>query len=130
MNDKKKKTSLPRKEIAWYVFSSFLAVVGLTFIVIGIVGDHLPVKSSDNWVLISEAAWLSNWSHMGYRYWGIILLAVGTLIGCTALTMFARSGDRDSERALRRAQRLAVTSEEEPVVKEVEVTSTEQLEAK
>ena len=129
MNDKKKKTSLPRKEIAWYVFDSFLAVVGLTFIVIGIVGDHLPVKSSDNWVLISEAAWLSNWSHMGYRYWGIILLAAGTLIGCTALTMFARSGDRDSERALRRAQRLAVTSEEEPVVKEVEVTSTE-LEAK
>ena len=129
MNDKKKKTSLPRKEIAWYVFASFLAVVGLTFIVIGIVGDHLPVKSSDNLVLISEAAWLSNWSHMGYRYWGIILLAAGTLIGCTALTMFARSGDRDSERALRRAQRLAVTSEEEPVVKEVEVTSTE-LEAK
>ena len=67
---------------------------------------------------------------MGYRYWGIILLAAGTLIGCTALTMFARSGDRDSERALRRAQRLSVTSEEEPVVKEVEVTSTEQLEAK
>ena len=130
MNDKKKKISLPRKEIAWYVFASFLAVVGLTFIVIGIVGDHLPVKSSDNWVLISEAAWLSNWSHMGYRYWGIILLAAGTLIGCTALTMFARSGDRDSERALRRAQRLSVTSEEEPVVKEVEVTSTEQLEAK
>ena len=130
MNDKKKKTSLPRKEIAWYVFASFLAVVGLAFIVIGIVGDHLPVKSSDNWVLISEAAWLSNWSHMGYRYWGIILLAAGTLIGCTALTVFARSGDRDSERALRRAQRLAVTSEEEPVVKEVEATSTEQLEAK
>ena len=130
MNDKKKKTSLPRKEIAWYVFASFLAVVGLAFTVIGFLGVRLPVKSSDNWVLISEAAWLSNWSHMGYRYWGIILLAAGTLIGCTALTMFARSGDRDSERALRRAQRLAVTSEEEPVVKEVEVTSTEQLEAK
>ncbi len=124
MNDKKKKLSLPRKEIAWYVFASFLAVVGLTFIVIGIVGDHLPVKSSDNWVLISEAAWLSNWSHMGYRYWGIILLAAGALIGCTALTMFARSGDRDSERALRRAQRLAAVSEEEPVVKEAEVIST------
>lgn len=107
-----KKKILSRKEITWYVIAGILAFVGLVFVVFGIVGDHLPVLSSDNWVLISENAWLKNWSGMGYRYWGLILLAAGTAIAVTSLAFFARSGDRDSERAARRAQRLALESED------------------
>ena len=113
-----KKKILSRKEITWYVIAGILAFVGLVFVVFGIVGDHLPVLSSDNWVLISESAWLKNWSGMGYRYWGLILLGAGTLIAVIALVYFASSGDRDTERAARRAQRLAIESEEEPKVAE------------
>ena len=43
---------------------------------------------------------------MGYRYWGMILLGVGALIGVFFLAYFAKEGDKDAERALRRAQRL------------------------
>ncbi|MCF0112400.1 MAG: hypothetical protein HUJ60_00275 [Bacilli bacterium] len=121
----KKTQKLPKKELAWYVFSCILVFVGLVFIVFGIIGSHLPVLDSENWVTISENAWLVNWSKMGYRWWGLILLGAGALIGVIALTLFARSGDRDSERALRRAQRLAVEGEDEPKVTEVEATDVQ-----
>ena len=124
-----KKTKLKRKEIAWYVISGILAFVGLVFVVFGIVGDHLPVKASDNWVIISEKAWLSNWSHIGYRVWGIILVAAGALIAAIALTLFAKEGDRDTERAQRRAQRLAIEAEPLPV-QEAEVVEAPKEEAK
>ena len=97
---------LTKKEIAVYIIAGVIAVVGLFSLVLGIVGEHLPVLASENWIITSESAWLSNWSHMGYRFWGLILLGVAALIACVSLSLFAREGDRDSERALRRAQRL------------------------
>ena len=79
-----------------------------------IVGDHLPVKASDNWVIISEKAWLSNWSGLGYRFWGIILVVAAAVLSAIVLTVSAREGDRDTERAQRRAQRLAIEAEPLP----------------
>ena len=103
-----------KKEIAWYVIAGVIGVLGLFSLILGIVGEHLPVLASDNWILTSEAAWLSNWSHMGYRFWGLILIGAATLLAVICLTLFAKEGDRDQERALRRAQRLgkAKASEE------------------
>lgn len=120
-----KKTFLPRKELVWYAIAATLATLGLVFLVFGIIGSHLPVKASDNWVKNSENAWLVPWSKMGYRWWGLIILGVGLAIGIIALCVFARSGDRDSERAQRRAQRLALEDEEEEVV---EVEAEEKVE--
>ena len=121
-----KKTFLPRKELVWYAIAATLATLGLVFLVFGIIGSHLPVKASDNWVKNSENTWLVPWSKMGYRWWGLIILGVGLAIGIIALCVFARSGDRDSERAQRRAQRLALEEEEEEVV---EVEAEEKVEA-
>lgn len=120
---KTKKFNFSKKEWFFYILSLTVIFVGLVFAIIGIIGSHLPVKASDNWVTISENAWLANWSHMGYRIWGIILLLAGTAVFCLSLTLFAREGDRDSERAARRAQRLAATniSTEEKVVEAEEV---------
>ncbi len=120
---KTKKFNFSKKEWFFYILSLTVIFVGLVFAIIGIIGSHLPVKASDNWVTISENAWLTNWSHMGYRLWGIILLLAGTAVFCLSLTLFAREGDRDSERAARRAQRLAATnlSTEEKVVEAEEV---------
>lgn len=120
---KNKKIGISKKELTWYVLAGIFAFVGLLFVVFGVVGDHLPVISSENWVLVSENAWLKNWSGIGYRYWGLILLGIGTVIAVSALTYFARSGDRDSERAARRAQRLALESEEEEAKEAEEVAS-------
>ena len=107
------KRKLPGKELAWYIFAGTIALIGIIFVIFGIIGSHYPGKASDNWVAVSEAAWLSNWSHMGYRWWGLILLGIGALIGALALNFFARSGDRDEERALRRQQRLSLEAQAE-----------------
>jgi len=109
-NEKKtiKRGPLSGKELAWYIVAGIFATAGLTFLVFGIVGSHFPGKASDNWVIISENAWLTNWSKMGYRWWGLILIGVGTLIGCIALTVFAKVSDRDQERVIRRQQRLVL----------------------
>ena len=111
---KQRKLKLKKKELVWYIIAGILALVGLVFLVFGIVGDHLPVTYADNWIYVSEAAWLTNWSHMGYRVWGIILIAAAAVLAALVLTLFAREGDRDSERATRRAQRLAIEAEPLP----------------
>ena len=100
------KKKIQGKELAWYIIAGIIALIGLAFVVFGIIGSHFPGKASDNWVVISENAWLKNWSKIGYRYWGIILLGIGAIIAAIALNVFARVGDRDEERALRRRQRL------------------------
>ncbi len=110
------KKPLRGKELVWYIIAGTIALLGLIFVVFGIVGDHWQVLYSDNWILQSENVWLKNWSNLGYRWWGLILLGVAAFIAVVSLTLFAREGDRDSERALRRAQRLAIEAEpvEEP----------------
>ena len=54
----------------------------------------------------------------GYRYVGIILVLVAAFVAMLSLTLFAREGDRDAERNMRRAQRLAIEAET-PVEPEV-----------
>ena len=108
----KKKTVLKKKEIFWYCLASLIGLTGLVFTVFGIIGDHLPVLSSENWIRNSENGWLVPWLGFGYRYAGIILIVAAALIAVLCLTLFAREGDRDAERNLRRAQRLAIEQEE------------------
>ena len=99
------------KELVWYIIAGVFALAGLVFIVFALIGDYTPGLASDNWGATSESAWLTNWSPLGYRQWGLILIAAGVLISAIALNFFAREGDRDEERALRRAQRLALENE-------------------
>ncbi|MBE6127582.1 MAG: hypothetical protein E7182_06375 [Erysipelotrichaceae bacterium] len=106
----KQAKKLSNKEIFWYVLSGVIGVLGLTSLVFGIVGDHFPGLYEDNWIAASENGWIKAWSHLGYRYWGIILIVVAAFIAVVALTVFAKEGDRDTERALRRQQRLAMAN--------------------
>lgn len=105
---------LSKKEKFFYVVASLLAITGTVFLIFGIIGSHYPGLYEDNWVAASENSWLVNWSHMGYRWWGLILLGVGAIIAVITLAYFAKEGDRDTERAVRRAQRLALESEAKP----------------
>ncbi len=110
---KEKTQKISKKEIVWYSIAGFIGFVGLFFLILGIVGENLPVVYSDNWILYSEPLWLSNWSGMGYRYWGLILFLAGSLLAVICLSVFARETDRDSERASRRAQRLGLEAVKE-----------------
>lgn len=115
------KKKLSKKEIVWYSISGFIALAGLFFLILGIVGDHLPVVYSDNWILYSEPMWLSNWSGLSYRTFGLILFLIGSLLAVICLAVFAREGDRDAERALRRAQRLGVAPVEQAKTEDSQV---------
>ena len=108
----KKARKLSGKELAWYIVAGVLALLGLIFIVFAIVGDFLPVLAEDNWVTNSEAVWLTSWTPFGYRYWGLILISAAGVIAAIALNYYAREGDKDEERALRRAQRLGLVDED------------------
>ena len=101
---------LSNKEIAWYVIASLIGILGLIFLVFGIIGANFPGAFEDNWIAASENVWLKNWSPFGYRWWGVILVAIAAALAIIVLTVFAKEGDRDTERALRRQQRLAMSN--------------------
>ncbi len=107
----------------WIVLASLFIVAGLFFIVLGIVGSYLPVEYSDNWILSSQAAFAAK-MHLSYRWFGVILLLVGTVVGTISLNLFERKSDADAERAERRAQRLKIISDSKEEPKPVE-NSTE-----
>lgn len=115
---KKSKLKISKLELAWYILCGIVLTLGLIFLVFGLIGNYLPVPLYKNFVLRSEDAWLNGWSSLGYRYWGLVLIAGAVVVGAIVASTYARVGDRDSERAQRRAQRLAIEQE----VVEVEAT--------
>lgn len=130
----KKNVAVSKWEIFWIALSGVIALGGLVMIVLGIVGDYLPVLADKNWILQGESSF-KNAMHMSYRWFGSILLLGAALISLIYLNYFAKKSDVDEERALRRQQRLSVISasedadkaklaEEEAKAKAQEVSST------
>lgn len=119
---KTKKITLHPVEWVFYTIACLVATLGLTSLVFGIVGHHLSVPLSDNWIKGFEAKIV-----LDLRIWGMILIASAALIAIIILAIFAQSADRKYEKSLRRQQRLssAAVSEMEikPAVQEVEVDS-------
>lgn len=89
--------NISKKELAWYIGAIIIGVTGLVFIVLGIVGDNLPV---DNWLNIVQSAFR-------WRYLGLILLAFGVIVFIITLLVNAKKVDRVNDRAMRRKQRLS-----------------------
>jgi hypothetical protein len=97
-------------EIVWICISGAIAVAGLTLVIFGIVGDYLPLKSSENWILLGEASF-QNVMKMNYRWFGVILILFAAFVSVIFLNYYAKKSDIDEERALRRQQRLQVISQ-------------------
>jgi hypothetical protein len=102
-------------EIFWIVFEGLIALVGLFFLVSGIVGDYLPVKASENWILSAETSWMTlTKTSLNWRWLGVLCLLLAALLAVITLNFFAKKSDVDEERAIRRAQRLQVLSQSAP----------------
>lgn len=108
--EKTQKQKLTTGEIIWTAICSLIAVGGLFMVVLGIVGDYLPVKASENWILLGEASFQSTMK-MNYRWFGVIILLADAIISVIYLNYYAKKSDIDEERALRRQQRLQVISQ-------------------
>ena len=52
------------------------------------------------------------------RYWGIIFMAAGVLVGVIVLLVNAKKADREIEKKIRREQRLAAQSNQTIEVKQ------------
>ncbi len=113
-------------EIFWIVLSGILGLGGLFMLVLGLVGSFLPVLNDDNWILLSQAT-LEAATGLTYVWFGAIVLVLDAILACIYLNYFAKRSDIDTERAIRRAQRLKIIAESEKVEaeakKEAEVSS-------
>ncbi|MDO5330873.1 MAG: hypothetical protein Q4F15_05610 [Bacillota bacterium] len=126
----KSEKKISKGELAAYIVSGLLVLWGLTFLGIGIAGDHLPSLYSENWVYLSESYWLTNWSGMGYRWWGLIITLVGALVAVITLNVSARVSGKDSERANRRKQRQLLNPVAEAEVVDAPAPEAPKLEEK
>lgn len=110
-----------RWEIFWIVLTSIIGFGGLFMLVLGLVGSFLPVLNSENWILSSQATF-KDATGLTYIWFGAIVIVIDAIVACIYLNYFAKRSDMDSERALRRAQRLKIIAASEKVV---EVASSE-----
>lgn len=108
----KKKFPLHPFELVWYILCGLVGIWGLTYIVLGIVAGYLPIKSEDPALVKADAKILELFK-LGFLGWGLIILAIAAVAAVVVLLVFSNKVDRDYEKNVRRAQRLAQLEAEE-----------------
>lgn len=103
------------KQIVWFVIGSVLFVVGIIFDVFDIIGRSLNIQPSKNPLLKADASLRALFGNkpLGFLFFGIVLLLVGTLIIATSLSLASKNEDREKERLARKEQRLKKMKEVE-----------------
>lgn len=111
---------LSRQELIPYAISVVAGVVGLVFLLLGIIADNLDVNHPLNKAQAS----------FPWRYLGLILIIGAVVIFVTTLLVFAKKIDRKADRELRRKQRLSammsdVDKQEEIVVSDGKIVENQ-----
>ena len=91
-------------EVVWYTLCALLALWGLTYIVLGIVAE--AITSVDN-PLLDASDTIKKLFGLGFLYWGLIILAIASVLAIIVLLINGKNTDREQEREARRAARLA-----------------------
>lgn len=102
----KKKKELTTFEKICYPVCCALILWGLTYTVLGLIADNLPVPSDNNY-LKQASDQIARLFGLGFFGWGLIIFSIGVVVATIVLLSYARNTDRDYERAQRRAARLA-----------------------
>lgn len=90
------------KEFIWYAACGLVATLGLICIVFGIIGDHMGVPESQNFVATFEES-----INFQLRYLGLIFIGAALVVFIIALLFNAKRADRENEKRLRRELRVA-----------------------
>ena len=112
----KKKSKLPLHpfEIVWYILCGLVGIWGLTYIVLGTIVNYLPITTADNKHPLEEMDdKIVELFKLRVLPWGLIILAIAAVAVVVVLILFSNKVDRDYEKNVRRAQRLAQLEEEE-----------------
>ena len=108
----KKKFPLHPFELVWYILCGLVGIWGLTYIVLGIVANQLPIRTEDQ-PLVEADNKIKELFKLNFLSWGLIILAIAAVAVVLVLILFSNKVDRDYEKNVRRAQRLAQLEAEE-----------------
>ena len=111
---KKNKKALPLHpfEFVWYILTGLVGVWGLTYIVLGLVAQNLPITSEDKGLVAANSTFQKTFG-LDFFGWGLIILAIAAVAAVIVLLLFSNKVDREYEKNVRRAQRLAQLEAEE-----------------
>lgn len=121
----KKKLALHPFELVWYILTGLVGIWGLTYIVLGLVAENLPVTSEDKDLVQVNGEFAKTFG-LDFLGWGLIILATAAVAAVVVLLVFSNKVDRDYEKNVRRAQRLAqLEAEEEKEEQEQQIVDAE-----
>ena len=106
-------------EIVWYALTGLVGAWGLTYIVLGLVAENLPITSEDKGLVKTNGDFAKTFK-LDFFGWGMIILAIAVVCAVVVLVLFSNKVDRDYEKNVRRAQRLAQMEAEEIKEEEAE----------
>ena len=115
----KKKLPLHPFELVWYALCALVGIWGLTYIVLGLVAENLPIKSKDEGLVKVNGEFAKTFK-LDFFGWGLIILAIAAVAAVIVLLLFSNKVDRDYEKNVRRAQRMAQMEAEEAKLEEQE----------
>ena len=90
------------KEFIWYAACGLVATLGVICIVFGIIGDHMGVPESQNFI-----ASFQDKINFELRYLGLIFIGGALIVFIIVLLFNAKRADREVEKKLRRELRVA-----------------------
>lgn len=127
---KKNKKALPLHpfEIVWYSICLLVGLWGLTYIVLGLVAENLPITSKKEGLVAANADFAKTFK-LDFFGWGLIILAIAAVAAVIVLLLFSNKIDLDYEKNVRRAQRLAQLEAEEMKEEAAEEKSEEIIDA-
>ena len=116
---KTKKFPLHPFELVWYILVGLVGIWGLTYIVLGTIASYLPIQSEDP-ALVKANDKILELFKLDMLGWGLIILAIAAVAAVVVLILFSNKVDRDYEKNVRRAQRLAQLEAEEAKEESIE----------
>ena len=137
----KKRFPLHPFELVWYILCGLVGIWGIVYIVLGLVAHNLPIAKEDG-DLVKANATIAKTFGLDFFGWGLIILAIASVAIVVVLLLFSNKVDREYEKTVRRAQRMAqleaevekeesgevIDAEIEPVEPQEEPEATEEPE--
>ena len=111
-------------ELVWYILTGLVGAWGLTYIVLGLVAQNLPVKAEDDGLVKANIDFAKTFK-LDFFGWGLIILAIAAVAAVIVLLVFSSKVDRDYEKNVRRAQRMAQMEAEEARLEKEEAIDAE-----
>ncbi len=121
---KTKKLPIHPLEIIWYIICAKVVLWGLTYIVLGLVAQNLPLTATDPDFVEANNKFAETFG-LDWLGWGLIITAIGAVAAVVVLLACAGKSDREFEKTSRRNARLASLLADEEEQQPVDVPVTE-----